>query len=48
MSMTAILFNGAKPFEQIFNNIETENPIEIWWKLFKWFQRRRRYKISRF
>ena len=26
MGMTAILFNGAEPFEQILNTLSTEDP----------------------
>ena len=37
MDMAAILFNCAEPFEQIDNTLSTEDPCEIWWKLFKHF-----------
>ena len=32
--MVAILFNGAEPFEQIFNKLQQKAS----WKLAKWFR----------
>ena len=39
-----ILFSCAESFEQIGNTLSTESPCEIWLKLLKQFQRRRRLK----
>ena len=49
MGMTAILFNEAGRFEQIDNMPSPEGPkCNLVKKMVKLFQRRRRFKITRF
>ena len=46
MGMAAILFNGAKPFDQIVNTISTKGPMWIWLKLLMSLQRRNSKKYT--
>ena len=48
MGMAAILFNDAEPFEQSVTIPSTEGPMWNLLKLVKWFQKRRRLKMSWF
>ena len=45
MGMAAILFSGAEPFEQIFNNLSTEGPM---WNLVKTVQAASEKKIFKY
>ena len=42
MGMAAILFSEAEPFEKSVKSLQQKARCEIWWKLVKRFQRRRR------
>ena len=48
MHMAAILFNGSNLFDQIVNILSPEGPISNLLKLFKRFQRRRRFFFYNF
>ena len=47
MGMAAILFNSAKPFEQIVKTTSTEGPMWNLVKIGRQFQRRRQLNIYR-
>ena len=48
MGMAAILFNSAAPFKQTVYTFSTEGLCEIWCRLLKRFQRKRRLKLNNF